>query len=79
MTRQTNGMPELKYSEETFRDMYEKLSKVRAWLVLLAKSAETKAKTERFVTLRDAYIADAKMYRATIADIDIALAKAEEK
>jgi len=23
MTQQTNGMPELKYSEETFRDMYE--------------------------------------------------------
>ena len=25
MTQQTNGMPELKYSEETFRDMYEAL------------------------------------------------------
>jgi len=23
MTQQTSGMPELKYSEETFRDMYE--------------------------------------------------------
>ena len=25
MTQQTNGTPELKYSEETFRDMYEAL------------------------------------------------------
>lgn len=25
MTQQTNGMPELKYSEETFRAMYEAL------------------------------------------------------
>ena len=25
MTQQTNGMPDLKYSEEAFRDMYEAL------------------------------------------------------
>ena len=29
MTRQTNGTPELKYSEETFRDMYEALKQCR--------------------------------------------------
>ncbi|KKL11141.1 hypothetical protein LCGC14_2548780 [marine sediment metagenome] len=29
MTQQTNGMPELKYSEETFRVMYEALD---TWL-----------------------------------------------
>ncbi len=28
MTRQKNGMPELKYSEETFRDMYEALKEI---------------------------------------------------
>ena len=79
MTRQKNGMPELKYSEETFRDMYEKLHKVRAWLVRLAEHAEKEAKTERFITLKDAYVSDAKNYRATIADIDIALAEADSK
>ena len=26
MTQRTNGMPELKYSEEVFRDMYEALT-----------------------------------------------------
>ena len=31
MTQQTNGMPELKYSEETFRDMYEALKAVLPW------------------------------------------------
>ena len=30
MTQQTNGMPELKYSEETFRELYEALRKIRA-------------------------------------------------
>ena len=59
--------------------LYEKLNKVRKWLVQLASSAEKKIETERFITLRDAYIADAKMYRATIADIDKALAFAEGK
>ena len=29
MTQQTNGTPELKYSEETFRDMYEALKEIR--------------------------------------------------
>ena len=57
--------------------LYEKLNKVRKWLVQLASSAEKKIETERFITLRDAYIADAKMYRATITDIDKALALAE--
>ncbi|MDP2363698.1 MAG: hypothetical protein Q8M94_08005 [Ignavibacteria bacterium] len=28
MTQQTNGMPELKYSEETFRAMYEALNAI---------------------------------------------------
>ncbi len=28
MTQQTHGMPELKYSEETFRDMYEALKAI---------------------------------------------------
>ena len=28
MTQQTNGMPELKYSEETFREMYEALKSI---------------------------------------------------
>ena len=30
MTQQTHGTPELKYSEETFRDMYEALKKMLA-------------------------------------------------
>ena len=29
MTQQINGMPEFNYSEETFREMYEALRKVR--------------------------------------------------
>lgn len=32
MTQQTNGMPELKYSKEAFRDMYEELKANREWL-----------------------------------------------
>ncbi len=28
MTRQTDGMPELNYSEEVFRDMYEALKEL---------------------------------------------------
>lgn len=31
MTQQTNGTPELKYSEENFRDMYEACKGVLDW------------------------------------------------
>lgn len=58
-------------------EMYQKLVKIRTWLTRLAEHDEVKAKTEQFLTLRDAYITDAKNYRATVADIDKALAKTE--
>ena len=51
MTRQTNGMPELKYSEETFRDMYEALKLVESgkeldWDIFIAKVQQALAKAE---------------------------------
>lgn len=59
--------------------MYEKLIKIINWLEKMAEEYESKAKTERFPTLKDAYIADAKNCRATIADLRIATNKAEGK
>jgi hypothetical protein len=60
-------------------EMYKKLLKIRDWLVILAEREEASAKTEKFITLREAEIHDAKVYRATIADIDTVLNKAEGK
>lgn len=60
-------------------DMYKKLTKVKKWLKMLLANAEAKLKTERFITLREAYKRDIANYKATIADIDRALVKAEGK
>ena len=59
MTQQTNGMPELKYSEEVFREMYEALKELsnfdeqggvegkdHAVLIIRAKRALAKAKSQ---------------------------------
>jgi hypothetical protein len=57
-------------------DLLQKLQKVVAWLDRLATRAEKDAKDTRFVSLSEANAADAKNYRATIADISAAIAKA---
>jgi len=41
MTQQTNGTPELNYSEETFRDMYEALKNLPERKNILAEAAYT--------------------------------------
>lgn len=56
--------------------MFAKLEKIVAWLEKLAASSEQQAKDTRFITLSEANIADAKNYRATIADIQSVLKKA---
>lgn len=59
-----------------------KLWKIIAWLDRLATHAETEAKTCRFESLRETYVADAKNYRASIADIKTVLphpSKTEER
>ena len=55
------------------------LSKISAWLDRLATHDEAQAKDTRFETMRDAYTADAKNYRAIIKSIKAAIAKAEGK
>jgi hypothetical protein len=60
--------------------MYQKLLKIRKWLVMLAERCEAETKNvARFKTLQDAYIRDAKNLRTTIADIDTVLNKVEGK
>ena len=52
------------------KQLFDKLTKVAEWLDRLADGAERSAKTsERFPSLHDANLADAKNYRATAADI----------
>lgn len=46
-----------------------KLRKIVAWLDRQATQNEREARTCRFETLREGYLADAKNYRATIKDI----------
>ncbi len=65
----------MKYTQENTNAMHKKLLKLRAWLVRLAEHSESQAKSTRFETMRDAYVADGKNYRATIADIDTVLPK----
>jgi len=60
-------------------DMYEALKKIIGWLNNQAKRDEGQSKACRFLTLRDAYISDAKNYRAMANDINKALVKAEGK
>ncbi len=60
-------------------DMYQKLIKIKKWLTMLLEDAQQHLKTERnFITLVDAWEHDIKNYKATIADIDLALAKADK-
>lgn len=49
-------------------------AKIASWFERQAARNEDKAKTERFVTLKDAYIKDAKNYRAMARDLRVALA-----
>lgn len=58
-------------------EMYAKLEKILEWIERLAERSEEMAKTERFPTLKDAEVADAKNHRATAADIRKVLAKAQ--
>ena len=43
--------------------------KIVAWLDRLASKAESSAKTCSYTSLKEAYVADAKNYRATAADV----------
>lgn len=47
----------------------EAIQKVADWFDKQAGIDERKAKIERFITLKEAYIADAKNYRAMAADL----------
>lgn len=49
--------------------MHAKLDKIATWLEANAKRNEESAKTCNFESLKQAYIADAKNYRATAKDI----------
>lgn len=51
--------------------------RMSAWLEREAKRADKMAADTRFVTLRAASIADAKNYRAMLADAKMALAESE--
>lgn len=57
-------------------DLLAKCEKIVAWLDRLAAKAEREAKDCRFITLKEAYEADAKNYRATAADVRTAIAQA---
>jgi len=46
MTQQTNGTPELKYSEEAFRDMYEALKEASIEACKSCKETEELAMSE---------------------------------
>ncbi len=59
--------------------MYEALKKICGWLEAQAKRDEVNATTCRHLTLRDAYVADAKNYRAMAKDLGQTLALAERK
>ena len=53
-------------------------TKVADWFEAQAARDETKAKTERFITLRDAHIFDAKNYRAMARDLRTAILAVKE-
>jgi len=59
------------------KDLYGALKKVCIWLDKLADSAEANAKSTRFETMRVAWEADMKNYRATSNDLKKVIAKAE--
>ncbi len=61
-------------------DLLAKCEKIVAWLERLADAAEKGAAAEkRFLSLRDARLSDAKNYRTTAADVQTAIAKAQER
>ena len=60
-------------------ELCEAGKKLVKWLHMLADTAERKAKTGRFITLKEAWEADAKNYRATARDMEQALAKVNKK
>lgn len=78
-TMEIEAVPSFTVNIKGYRDMYEKLGKVSKWLGILIKADEAQLKTSRFESLNEAIRADIKNYKATKADIDSALAKAEEK
>lgn len=53
-----------------------KLTKLHTWLTRLAERSENDAKATGFESMRAAYVADAKNYRATAVDIQAAIDKA---
>jgi len=65
-----------KYEAECIKDMYTAGKKLVKWLHTLADKAEEDAKTTRFITMKEAWEADMKNYRATAEDMEKALAKA---
>ena len=58
-------------------DFYREAVRVVAWLERLAANADKHAQDTRFMTLAEANKADAKNYRASIAGLKAAIAKAE--
>jgi len=58
-------------------ELLAKCEKTIAWLDRLAAAAEQAAKDDRFLSLQEARLADAKNYRATANDIRAVVAKAK--
>jgi len=67
------------YYEPLINNMYGVLERVRKWLDGLADTAETNARTTRFITMREAWESDARNYRTTSNDLKQALTKAERR
>lgn len=59
--------------------MYEKVVKIKKWLIMLRRDAETGLQESRFLTMREAYEHDFKNLTDTIADIDTTINLAEGK
>lgn len=57
-------------------ELLEKCKKIAAWLHRLADAADKRCINNRFETLVQANMADAKNYRITAADIERVIAKA---
>lgn len=60
-------------------ELVAKCEKVITWLDRLAATAEQAAKDDRFPSLQEARLADAKNYRAVANDIRAVVAKAKAK
>lgn len=60
-------------------ELYEAGKKLVKWLHMLADRAEEKARTTRFVTMKEAWEADTKNYRATAREMEEIIAKVRSK